>query len=69
MDEVKRTFEKFDIDGNGFISLPEAHMVLHETLGFTEDNTRKMIAVYDRDGDRKLNFEEFIWFYWKIQEK
>ena len=69
MDDIKRTFEAYDVDGNGFISLQEAHQVLHEELGFTEENTKKIIQVYDRNGDARLNFEEFIWFYWRVHEK
>ena len=47
----------------------EAHHILHEELGFDEDKTKKLIKVYDRNGDGHLSYEEFIWFYWKIQEK
>ncbi len=42
---------------------------LQDELGFSEDQTRRMIRTYDRNADNKLNYEEFIWFYWKIQEK
>ena len=69
MDDIKRTFDKYDVDGNGYISLQEAHEVLHEQLGFSEENTKRLISVYDRNGDARLNFEEFIWFYWRVQEK
>ena len=43
--------------------------VLHEELGFNQEKTKKLIQIYDRNGDGKLSYEEFIWFYWKIQEK
>ena len=69
MDEVRRAFETFDSDGSGSVSLKEAHALLQRELGFSEENTRHMMRVYDRNGDERLNFEEFIWFYWKIQEK
>ena len=69
MDEIKQTFEKYDADGNGYISYREAHEILHEELGFDETKTANMIRTYDRNGDNRLSYEEFIWFYWKIQEK
>eukprot|EP00918_Siedleckia_nematoides_P058364 GHVU01127386.1.p1 GENE.GHVU01127386.1~~GHVU01127386.1.p1 ORF type:complete len:149 (-),score=26.43 GHVU01127386.1:344-790(-) len=69
LDDIKRTFQQYDTDGNGFITYKEAHQVLHNELGFSEDKTRKLIQVYDRNGDGMLSYEEFIWFYWKIQEK
>ncbi|ELT92872.1 hypothetical protein CAPTEDRAFT_195972, partial [Capitella teleta] len=47
----------------------EAHHILHEELGFDQSKTKKLIQVYDRNGDGHLSYEEFIWFYWKIQEK
>ena len=43
--------------------------VFQNELGFTEDQTHTVIKTYDRNSDNKLNYEEFIWFYWKIQEK
>ena len=51
------------------VCFQEAHQVLHDELGFDQEKTRKLIQVYDRNGDRQLSYEEFIWFYWKIQEK
>ena len=69
MDDIKRAFTRYDVDGDGSISYAEAHEVLHDELGFDPDKTRRMIQVYDRNGDGRLSYEEFIWFYWKIQEK
>ena len=69
MDDIKRAFERYDVNGDGSISHMEAHQVLHDELGFDPDKTRKMIQVYDRNGDGRLSYEEFIWFYWKIHEK
>ena len=69
MDEIKKAFQKYDLDGNGYITAEEAHKVLEAELSFDPDRTKKLIKVYDRNGDGRLSYEEFIWFYWKIQEK
>jgi len=69
MDEIKKAFQKYDLDGNGYITVAEAHKVLEAELCFDPERTEKLIKVYDRNGDGRLSYEEFIWFYWKIQEK
>ena len=69
MDEIKSTFEKYDSDGDGYINYIEAHNILNRELGFCEEKTARMIKTYDRNGDGRLSYEEYIWFYWKIKEK
>ena len=34
MDEIKSTFEKYDADGNGFITYNEAHQVMTVVLSY-----------------------------------
>ena len=69
MDEIRHSFRRFDRDGDGAISCNEAHQVLQEELGFSSNHTRRLVKVYDRNGDGTLSYEEYIWFYWKIKEK
>lgn len=56
---LKKAFDMFDLDGNGFITKEE----LDETLpiSITEDTTwNELIKEVDLDGDGKINFEEFV---------
>lgn len=57
-ESLKKAFEVFDLDGNGFITRDE----LDETLPaqIKEDNSwDEIIAQVDIDGDGRINFEEF----------
>ena len=54
---LKQAFEKFDLDGNGEITLDE----LRQILGGDEDdeNLKDLIKAVDKNGDGQINFEEF----------
>jgi len=59
-DELKKTFDIFDIDGNGFISAEEIKKTM-ENLGesLTDDEVRDMIKAADINGDGKIDLNEF----------
>ena len=59
-DELKKTFDIFDIDGNGFISAEEIKKTM-ENLGesLTDDEVRDMIKAADINGSVSL----FCLFY------
>lgn len=50
-DELKKTFDIFDIDGNGFISADEIKKTM-ENIGepLTDDEVQDMIKAADRNG-------------------
>lgn len=51
----------FDRDGNGFISTEELHYVVTtfgETL--TDKEAEELIAMFDKNKDGKLEYEEFV---------
>lgn len=50
-DELKKTFDIFDIDGNGFISADEIKKTM-ENIGepLTDEEVRDMIKAADRNG-------------------
>ncbi len=62
-------FREFDRDGNGFITLNEAQLVLARDLGFTADRTRGMVSQFDVNHDGRLSYNEFVAFYCKVEEK
>jgi len=43
--EVRRQFVEFDRDSDGVVSVDEAHNVLQRQLGFTVDQSAKLVVV------------------------
>ncbi|XP_061373350.1 probable calcium-binding protein CML44 [Gastrolobium bilobum] len=60
--DLVKTFEVFDLDGDGFITSQELESVL-KRLGFWDERSckdcRSMIFLYDTNLDGRLDFEEF----------
>lgn len=67
--EIQKAFRIYDKDRNGYVTMQEAHAVLQTVLGLEEPQTRRLIETYDRNGDGRLSYDEFIWFYSKIRQK
>ena len=40
-----------------------------EPLRSAEERASELYELMDLDDDGKISYEEFIWFYWKIQKK
>lgn len=62
LEEVKEAFELFDENRDGFIDAKELQKMLR-ALGFketTETYCQKMISVFDCNGDRRIDFSEFL---------
>lgn len=57
-DEIKRQFQDFDLDGNGFIEVEE-FIQLCEHIGLSRDRAIKLSILYDEDGDGVIDFKEF----------
>eukprot|EP00057_Strongylocentrotus_purpuratus_P032849 XP_789104.4 PREDICTED: calmodulin-A [Strongylocentrotus purpuratus] len=60
-EELRKAFQLFDKDGNGYISAAELKLAM-TTLGepLTDDEVAEMIANADIDQDGKINYEEFV---------
>ncbi|XP_063954890.1 calmodulin-A-like [Lytechinus pictus] len=60
-EELKKAFQLFDKDGNGYISAAELKLAM-TTLGepLTDDEVAEMIANADIDQDGKINYGEFV---------
>ncbi|XP_071735565.1 probable calcium-binding protein CML25 [Rutidosis leptorrhynchoides] len=60
LDNLKNAFSVFDVDNNGLITAEELQNVLKKLGDSCSINeSRKMIAGADRDGDGMINFDEF----------
>ena len=67
-DMLRKAFDVFDLDGNGFITKEE----LEETMPVNiKDNQswEEIICEVDKDGDGKINFEEFVSMMEKFLEQ
>ena len=48
---------EFDRDGDGMVSIEEAHNVLQRQLGFSVEQSVELVRRYDLNGDGRLNYE------------
>uniref|UniRef100_A0A8D0G5Q7 Calglandulin n=1 Tax=Sphenodon punctatus TaxID=8508 RepID=A0A8D0G5Q7_SPHPU len=58
---IRKAFQVFDRDGNGFVSAAELRHVMTK-LGekLSEEEVNEMIKEADVDGDGQVNYEEFL---------
>jgi calmodulin len=61
VEEMRQAFRVFDIDGNGLIDAHELKLTML-TLGenLSDRDVKQMIKLADRNGDGKIDYEEFI---------
>lgn len=61
LEEMRQAFRVFDIDGNGVIDANELKVTMFN-LGenLSDRDVKQMIKLADRNGDGKIDYEEFI---------
>ncbi|KAF4393357.1 hypothetical protein CsatB_009983 [Cannabis sativa] len=60
-EQLRMMFEMFDTDGNGYITAAElAHSMAKLGHALTVDELAGMMNEADRDGDGRIDFEEFV---------
>ena len=61
IEEARRTFDRYDADGDGYISPAEYKSAMAQMGDFhvTEAVAEAVIASKDANGDKKLSFDEF----------
>lgn len=57
--DLRKVFDRFDANRDGYISLTELQSVLR-SLGCPTDEAAAMMAAADGDGDGFISFEEFL---------
>lgn len=58
------TFKEYDLDGNGYITVEEASSILQRPpFSFPPGRIQQLLDKFDRDGNGKLDIEEFVDFY------
>jgi len=59
-EELRKTFNIFDIDGNGYISADEIKKTMaHLGENLTDDEVNDMIKAADKNGDGRIDLNEF----------
>ncbi|MEV0322425.1 EF-hand domain-containing protein [Streptomyces sp. NPDC050658] len=61
IEEARKTFERFDADGDGFITAAEWKSAMAQMGDFyvTETVAEAVIGTKDTNDDKKLTFDEF----------
>jgi Ca2+-binding EF-hand superfamily protein len=61
IEEARKAFERFDVDGDGFITAAEYKSVMAQLGDFhvTEPVAEAVIAAQDSNRDKLLSFDEF----------
>ena len=59
---IRKEFEDFDQDQNGYVTQDELISVIQIRVGitFTKEQTEKIIQETDCDADGRINYEEFV---------
>mmetsp|Transcript_112264 Transcript_112264/g.322731 ORF Transcript_112264/g.322731 Transcript_112264/m.322731 type:complete len:558 (+) Transcript_112264:89-1762(+) len=60
-DVLRRTFVRFDVDGDGKIDCQELRSVLGDT--FSQKDIEEVLREADTSGDGKLDYEEFLAYF------
>jgi len=57
-------FREYDVDGDGYITLQEASNILQSPpFNFPPSRVTLLLRNFDRDGNGRLDIEEFAGFY------
>ena len=67
--EIYEKFGKYDKDKDGLISIEDAHAVLHEELGFSEERSKAIVKAFDTNHDGRVSYMDFAEFYIAVEEK
>ena len=62
--ELRDKFQRYDVDKNGYISLNEAQWALQMELNISDKTALRLLNQFV-----KLDYEQFMEFYEKIQQK
>eukprot|EP00884_Botryococcus_braunii_P005512 jgi/Botrbrau1/14962/Bobra.0018s0065.1 len=58
-DVMLRAFQSFDTDNSGYITTDELEAALKGQAGSTAEEIKKILQEVDKDGDGRIDYEEF----------
>lgn len=60
--DVRRDFDKIDIDNDGYITADELRMALQDNPKVSDANIAAIVRMADENGDRRIDFDEYANF-------
>ncbi|EDO48219.1 predicted protein [Nematostella vectensis] len=57
---LRSLFNKYDVNGSGYLEEKEVRYLLQVDLGMNPDQTELYSLLLDEDGDNLISFEEFV---------
>ncbi|XP_046369694.1 calmodulin-4-like [Haliotis rufescens] len=61
---VRRIFDVYDVNKDGYVTQEEFQIIMSKAgQPLSQNQIQDLIATCDKDGDGKLNFEEFLTIY------
>ena len=68
--DLKRVFRKVDRDGSGTIERKELRKAAEKIgLSITDNDSRRIIARYDTNGDGRMQYREFVSFIDRVSKR
>merc|ERR1712004_121500 len=67
--KIREAFRHFDKEHAGSVRNEDAAEIMQGMLGFSESRCQRALAIYDKNQDGKIDYEEFLEFYSMLEEE
>ena len=68
IDDIKATFKRYDLNGDGFVTLEELSKVLRTGGPWSDAELEAMFKSITKTEDDKIKFEEFVEWIWAADQ-